>query len=34
MTGIDREKQVDKIRAQNSRVNRFAPQGGQAFNEV
>lgn len=34
MTGIDREKQIEKIKSQNSRVNRFAPQGGSAVNEV
>lgn len=34
MTGIDREKQIDKIKAQNSRVNRFAPGGGSANSEV
>jgi casein kinase II subunit beta len=33
MTGIDKEKQVEKIKAQNSRTNRFA-QGGPAINEV
>ena len=33
MTGIDREKQVDKIKAQNTRANRFA-EGGAANSEV
>ena len=34
MTALDREKQIDKIKQQNSRMNRFAPQGGPANNEV